>query len=498
MQNYATSVANRERNKRKNRDPDNVPYDHSRVILGQSSYSPSRDKPWDSPSQCNKNGYVNANYIDSYSRKKAYIVAQSPFDRISCIDFWQMIYEKNVVQIVSLTGLVEESPLSGEEFTRCLQYWPEANCAAKTNAELEDNFVDLSEQVGMQSYGNIRVLLIETVRYAYFTVRVFRFTHLGSGASRTVTQYHFTQWTELFIPGASLLQRVQANLIFLEFFFRVKISTRIEDGPILVHCGSGTTRSAVFCAFDRLMQQLAHERQVSVAKTCQHLRQQRANMISSRQHYFLLYDLLYEAALAGPAIVLHSDLRNTFALMNCLNPQTGRSFMWEQWSLLHNYCPAADQLSDLRVALLVANLGKNRFPRAFDLLPPESSRVVLPTSFDGSESHTPSKVGQRDSYLNVGYINAVSVDGARLRDDFLLTQTPLNNTVTDFWRLVQSQSISCIVDLEPESYGHDAIAQYWSPEPNSKYKHWDWRSDLLKHFCHNNCPCLVTRNKPVS
>lgn len=48
---------------------------------------------------------------------------------------------------------------------------------------------------------------------------------------------------------------------------------------------------------------------------------------------------------------------------------------------------------------------------------------------------------------NSEYINAVYVDGFRIKDQFVVTQFPLPSTLGDFWRLVAEKSISLIVVL---------------------------------------------------
>jgi protein tyrosine phosphatase len=48
---------------------------------------------------------------------------------------------------------------------------------------------------------------------------------------------------------------------------------------------------------------------------------------------------------------------------------------------------------------------------------------------------------------NSEYINAVFVDGFRIKDQFVATQFPLISTVGDFWRLIAEKNISLIVVL---------------------------------------------------
>ena len=81
------------------------------------------------------------------------------------------------------------------------------------------------------------------------------------------------------------------------------------------------------------------------------------------------------------------------------------------------------------VGLQGDNAEKNRYST---VLPTESSRVLL-LPIDEIESST--------------YINAVYVDSYKQKNAFILTQSPLPQTVIDFWRMVSEHGISSIVML---------------------------------------------------
>ena len=66
----------------------------------------------------------------------------------------------------------------------------------------------------------------------------------------------------------------------------------------------------------------------------------------------------------------------------------------------------------------VQHRAKNRYG---NLLPYDHSRVVLDAI---------------DSDVNTDYINANYVDGYKCANRYVATQGPLNNTITDFWRMV--------------------------------------------------------------
>ncbi|KAJ6668977.1 hypothetical protein lerEdw1_007786 [Lerista edwardsae] len=86
-------MANKEENREKNRYPNILPYDHSRVILMQMDGV-----------QCSD--YINASYIDGYKEQNKFIAAQGP-KQDTVNDFWRMIWEQKSATIVMLTNVKE-------------------------------------------------------------------------------------------------------------------------------------------------------------------------------------------------------------------------------------------------------------------------------------------------------------------------------------------------------------------------------------------------------
>ncbi|MEQ2261228.1 hypothetical protein XENORESO_007415 [Xenotaenia resolanae] len=182
--------ASREHNREKNRYPNILPYDHSRVVLSQLDGHLCSD-------------YINASFIDGYKEKNKFIAAQGPKPE-TVADFWRMIWEQKTTTIVMLTNLKERK----EE--KCCQYWPEK---------------------GWWLYGNIHVATEDVIVLVDYTIRKFCVQYQGSDGVRVprlVTQLHFTSWPDFGVPFTPIGM--------LKFLKKVKAVNPSYAGPIVVHC----------------------------------------------------------------------------------------------------------------------------------------------------------------------------------------------------------------------------------------------------------------------
>ncbi|TSK62561.1 Receptor-type tyrosine-protein phosphatase-like N [Bagarius yarrelli] len=158
------SVAQNDSNIRKNRCPDAVPYDHSRVKL-KAEVNPSRAD------------YINASTIIEHDpRMPAYIATQGPLSH-TISDFWQMVWENGCTVIVMMTALVED----GEK--QCDRYWPDE---------------------GSSLYHIYEVNLVsEHIWCNDFLVRSFYLKNVQTQETRTLTQFHFLSWPAAGIPTST-------------------------------------------------------------------------------------------------------------------------------------------------------------------------------------------------------------------------------------------------------------------------------------------------------
>ena len=370
-QKFPWKIAMKKGSKERNRFDHLLAYDHSRVVLQNRE----------------ETDYINASYVQGYNKKNAYIAGQSPFNTNTVYDFWYMIYQENVTQVLFLARLTEDG------IVKCEQYWPNA---------------------GAVQYRDIVVRHIETELYADFVVRIFDVLLEGKSLKR-VTQYHYTVWPDHGVPDDPIPL----------LFFRLKVrmdKDAISQAPVLVHCGTGVSRTAVYIALDAILEEAKVEHSVNVFKYCNTMRHCRVNMIRTLKQYVFLYDALFEALITNYNLI-GDNLKVNYRQLSKVNPINDKSYFREQFEVLEKYTPALTD-TECQTGLLEVNKLKNRFST---ILPPDQYRPVL---------KTPGGLGRTD------YINGVFVDSYRNRNSYIVTQTPAQNTAIDFWKMVYDYKVS--------------------------------------------------------
>ncbi|XP_022655020.1 uncharacterized protein LOC111247817 isoform X2 [Varroa destructor] len=235
----STSIAEKSENAKKNRYMHALPYDHARVILSESSNAEDSD-------------YINASAITDHDpRNPAYIATQGPLPHTAS-DFWQMVWEQGSVVIVTLTRLMENG------VAMCHRYWPEE---------------------GSEVYSLYEVHLVsEHVWCDDYLVRSFYLKNLNTSETRTVTQFHFLSWPEAGVPPSAKA--------LLDFRRKVNKSYRGRSCPIVVHCSDGSGRTGTYILADMVLNRIAKgAKEIDVAATLEHVRDQRANMVRTKAQF---------------------------------------------------------------------------------------------------------------------------------------------------------------------------------------------------------------------
>lgn len=267
-----TDSAQLQANKPKNRFQHVLPYEATRVKLTPIPGVTGSD-------------YINANFIDGFKAKSAYIATQGPLEA-TMVDFWRMVWEQEIDVVVMLTNLVEDGRTKSE------QYWPDPD-------------------EGDLAIGNeFQVTLKNTTPTIFGVERDMRLVNLLTETSRDVKHYQFTAWTESSTPrdgeGVIDLRKkiiaYQDSKIVLPAESIYGNAAAIEEQarlaqikPVVVHCSAGVGRTGAFITAMIGIDRLKEDKCVNIPTIVKHIRTQRPAMVQTEAQYDFIYVILSDA-----------------------------------------------------------------------------------------------------------------------------------------------------------------------------------------------------------
>nr|XP_034322075.1 receptor-type tyrosine-protein phosphatase epsilon-like isoform X2 [Crassostrea gigas] len=381
---YPCEVGKLPENLSKNRFKYIFPYDHSRVILANRS----RD-------------YINANYIDGLKKKSQFIACQGPTPN-TLVDFWSMVWQERVDQIVMLTNLKEGTR------TKCDQYWPNL----ETSMTLGDNSVHT----------------LDEKHYANYVIRKMKLTNQKLKCSKIIIQYHYTAWPDHGTPYPLCL------LLFHDHVMRSKCKS--QDGPTLVHCSAGIGRTGTYIAIDVLFEAGKIENKINIAEFVMKMRRNRMNMVQTYEQYKTIFLTLNEMFKA-PAAAL-----NTMAFLTKLKPSSNRttasdSPLRKEFQKLQAIRPRYTE-ADYTMASECGDFSSSIRPLDKYIL------YLMPTFPERGN-----------------YISAITIPSTTKPFAFIITKYPKPETIVDFLRLITDYDSEVVVCMEPLSSIESA--NYWMP-----------------------------------
>eukprot|EP00105_Crassostrea_gigas_P043042 XP_019927190.1 PREDICTED: receptor-type tyrosine-protein phosphatase kappa-like isoform X2 [Crassostrea gigas] len=373
-------------NKTKNRFLTTFPYDHSRVVLTFMKDRSGSD-------------YINANYIDSMEERKKYIATQGPKIN-TIIDFWRMVWQENVHQIIMLTNIIEDGKV------KCEHYWPESD-----------------EPLIL---GDLDIRLQSDKHFASYSIRQMTLSY--EGETRRIHQFHFTGWPDHGIPE---------TLELVHFLKRVQSSEFYDQSPMLVHCSAGVGRTGTFIALDSLHQHGLKIQFVEILGYIKRMRECRMSMIQNVDQYRLLHFALLEAFTYRETSVPQAEFMDYYKKICRQKPR----LLYEEFQILNDSKPKYVSM-DWTAAITDENQLKNQ---SSAVLAVDQFRPYLNTYVPGTND----------------YINAVIIPSLKPDMDYVITQSPLPATIVDLWRLVYDHDIDVIVSLNSPVDEKEKSATWW-------------------------------------
>ncbi|XP_037834338.1 receptor-type tyrosine-protein phosphatase beta isoform X2 [Kryptolebias marmoratus] len=253
-------------NRGKNRYNNILPYDSTRVKLSYVDDDPCSD-------------YINASYIPGNNFRREYIATQGPLPGTKD-DFWKMVWEQNVHNMVMVTQCVEKGRV------KCDHYWP-------------------FDQDPLY-YGDLIVQMLSESVLPEWTIREFRIcSEEQLNFSRLVRQFHYTVWPDHGVPEntRSLIQFVRT--------VRDYVNRTPGSGPTVVHCSAGVGRTGTFIILDRVLQQLDTRDTLDIYGAVFDLRLHRSHMVQTEGQYLYLHQCVRDVLRARK---LRSEQENHLVL----------------------------------------------------------------------------------------------------------------------------------------------------------------------------------------
>ncbi|XP_007465782.1 PREDICTED: tyrosine-protein phosphatase non-receptor type 13 isoform X5 [Lipotes vexillifer] len=228
-------------NRRKNRYKNILPYDATRVPLGDEG------------------GYINASFIKIPVGREEfiYIACQGPLPT-TVGDFWQMIWEQKSTVIAMMTQEVE-----GEKI-KCQRYWP--NVLGRTT---------------MVS-NRLRLALVRVQQLKGFIVRAMTLEDIQVREVRHISHLNFTAWPDHDTPS-----QPDDLLTFISYMRHIH-----RSGPITTHCSAGIGRSGTLICIDVVLGLISQDLEFDISDLVRCMRLQRHGMVQTEDQYIFCYQVI--------------------------------------------------------------------------------------------------------------------------------------------------------------------------------------------------------------
>ncbi|NWU94896.1 PTPRV phosphatase, partial [Upupa epops] len=390
----------------KNRYLHVLPYDHSRVKLSQVGEDPHSD-------------YINANFMPGYTSQQEFIATQGPLKK-TIDDFWRLVWEQNVCNIIMLTVCMENGRVL------CDHYWP-------------------SESASI-SCGQIQVDLLRQSSSEEWTMREFKLWNEGLRAERHVSHLHYTAWPDHGIPEST------TSIMTFRELVREHIQSTKDAGPTLVHCSAGVGRTGTFLALDQLLQQMKQEKVVDIFGVVYALRMSRYLMIQTLSQYIFLHSCILAKILEEPLPGLSGTERPCPIPLKSFAQHYTQKADKSNLGFLKEYETFLEVVKE-EASSATPSSGNQQTPPSSSILPYDRNRVKFSLLEQGPFS---------------GLLQVWRVPGCSSSRDYLAVQGPDKLTMEDFWTLVWDQDVHTILTLIPwQEKGEVPSEACWPSEGES-------------------------------
>ncbi|KAJ2948621.1 hypothetical protein O0L34_g7875 [Tuta absoluta] len=243
-------------NREKNRDVLVVPPDNFRPYLTSFQGNSFTD-------------YINAVFVDGYTKPREYIVTEWPLIRTQG-EFWSLVYDYECAAVVVLCV----PPKNSQQFP---QFWPEGRHTKKYGP------VFTIDHVSHNHYTNIKTWIFRINK------KIVSLTELMAGVKappKTVQLFQLTCWP----MGHKVPSSTNSLVELMNMVERWR--QRTDYGPVCVVSPDGRSRAGVYCAANACIEQVIQHGEVDVFQAVKTVRRHRPQLVENMTEYKYCYDLV--------------------------------------------------------------------------------------------------------------------------------------------------------------------------------------------------------------
>lgn len=243
-------------NREKNRDVSTVPPDNHRPYLSSFQTNDNTD-------------YINAVFVDGYTRSREYIVTEWPLHS-TMSDFWSLIYDHDCNSVIILANPTESST------------YPSFLPNEKEQRRRFDP-VFSAEMVSYTHYHNIKSWIYTINKKNISLTEVIARV---KSEPKTTQVFQITCWPE----GHRVPTSTNALVELMNMVERLR--QRTTYGPVCVVSLNGKSRAGVYCAANVAIEQVVQHGEVDVFHAVKTVRRHRPQLIENMTEYKYCYDLI--------------------------------------------------------------------------------------------------------------------------------------------------------------------------------------------------------------
>uniref|UniRef100_A0A336K031 CSON011467 protein n=2 Tax=Culicoides sonorensis TaxID=179676 RepID=A0A336K031_CULSO len=242
-------------NREKNRDVLCIPPDNFRPYLTSFQGNTFTD-------------YINAVFVDGYTKPKEYIVTEWPL-KSTLGEFWSLIYDQECAAVVVLC----QPPHNSQQYPA---FWPDRQSK-------KYGPVFTVEPISHSHFTNIKTWIFKINK------KVISLTELMAGVKappKTTQLFLLTCWP----MGQKVPSSTNSLVELMNMVERWR--QRVDYGPVCIVSPDGRSRAGVYCAANACIEQVIQHGEVDVFQAVKTVRRHRPQLVENMTEYKYCYDLV--------------------------------------------------------------------------------------------------------------------------------------------------------------------------------------------------------------